>query len=72
MEDHKIQILHRNQAPHLDTMSSNMHTNHTSIINSGALHHITYLPYVLQNIKKMIKLFQILTPTRTSTLVDRM
>lgn len=51
-------------------MSDNVHATHTWILDSGVSYHMTYLPSVLPNIKKMPKPFQIITPTGTSTLVD--
>lgn len=51
-------------------MSGKVHVNHTWIIDSGASHHTTHLPFILQSIKKLEKPFQIITPIRTSTLVE--
>lgn len=51
-------------------MSDNVHATHTWILDSGASHHMTYLPSLLDNIKKLTTSFQIITHTGISTLVD--
>lgn len=60
------------QEIHFTNMSGKIHVNHTWIIDSGASHHTTHLPFILQSIKKLEKPFQIITPIRTTTLVDNM
>lgn len=60
------------QEIHFANMSGKIHVNHTWIIDSGASHHTIHLPFILQSIKKLEKPFQIITPIRTSTLVDNM
>ncbi|KAI5386441.1 hypothetical protein KIW84_072829 [Lathyrus oleraceus] len=60
----------KNPVPPLDNMSGNVHGTHTWILDSGAYHHMTYLPSILHNIKQLSKSFLIITPIGTSTLVD--